>query len=919
MYTVSVGRATLGFMLALPLAAQSFLVRLGLNDKQPTLWDGTIQVENGQVENGQVENGRAGALHGWQFDADDTIVSDSEWRATTSVEEYWYAPWERSLEGTKRHSKTSSRGLLVRLEMNGPGRVTIDTEQGEFSFEPSEIGWAGRREFLSGAADVMRTPEPRRVSEGPAAEDFPSGLYDSQGRQRLAFITYTHGAGDRLWTTRDGVATALTPDGADLAGTAMAEDGAGRVWVFWSEQRDGNWGLWARNSEGDRWSDAQRLSDSPGADILPAAAVDRDGRIFLTWQGGRDGQFDIFLRVHSGGGWQQELLVSTSSANEWAPAVAASGGEATIVWDSYEAGNYDVRLRQWSNGRLQPVNRVTTSDAFEAHADVHYDATGRLWLAWEEGDADWGKDYVNEIENAGLGLLMRRQVRVAAWQAGELRELPGDLASILPAEERQVFLAPKLASDGNGNLWLFFRYRTNSPTRDKPTFRAMWRQAATSFQQGGWLKAIEFPAGYGRIDAPAAVFSDNDGKLHAYWAGDGRTFPRAMPGDPEEPDLFAVTLEPAPRLREPPRLQSFRQPGDTSTPVHPNEVADVARLREYRARTGERSLRIVRGDMHRHTDLSWDGNRDGSLWDAYRYALDAAAMDYLGVADHNAGADVPYSWWMIQKAADLFRLRGAFAPLYGYERSRAFPSGHRNVMFARRGVPVFGFTQAELTDNRNTGVEHLYEHLRDERGIVMVHTSATGAGSDWTDAAEDVEPLVEIYQGYRTNYEYDGAPRSSTPPLDEQAMGFIWNAWAKGLKIGVQASSDHVSTHGSYGMIYVDEVSTESILEGIRARRAYAATDNILVDFRVDGHLMGASVPISGPPTLTVKVVGTGPIEKVEVIKDNRYVHTHEARGATEVDFDYRDNTPDIGGSYYYVRVEQRDGELAWASPIWVN
>lgn len=894
---------------ALPLAAQTFLVRLGINDTQPTTWDGSIAVENGQVA----------SLRGWQLDGDDAIISDSEWRATTAVEEYWYAPWERSLQGTKRHTKTSARGLIVSLEMYGPGRVTIETEQGKFTFNPSVVGWADRPQFLDGSVEVVRTPEPRRVSDGSAAEDFPSGLVDSLGREWLAYVTYTHGVGDRLWTLTDGVPIALTRDGLDLAGTAMAEDAAGRVWVFWSEQREGNWDLWGRSSEGETWSDAQRLTDSTGADIIPAAAADRDGRVFLTWQGGRDGQFDIFLRVLSGGAWQDELRVSTSPANDWQPAVDASGGEASIVWDTYESGNYDVRLRQWSNGRLDEVSNVTDSDAFEARPDVHYDATGRLWLAWEEGDADWGKDYVKEIQNAGMGLLMRRQVRVAAWQAGELRELPGDLTSILPEEERQVFLAPKLASDGNGNLWLFFRYRTQSPTRQKPTFRAMWRQAATSFQRGGWLKAIEFPAGYGRIDAPAAVFDDHDGNLHAYWAGDGRTFPRGMPGDPEEPALYAVTLGPAARPTSPPRLRAFRPPADRSTPVHPNESSDVARLREYRARIGDRSLQIVRGDMHRHTDLSWDGNRDGSLWEAYRYALDAAAMDYLGVADHNAGADVPYSWWMIQKAADLFRLRNTFAPLYGYERSRSFPSGHRNVMFARRGVPVFGFTRAEKEDNRNTGVEHLYEHLRDERGIVMVHTSATGAGSDWTDVAEDVEPLVEIYQGYRTNYEHDGAPRSSTPQRDEQAMGFIWNAWAKGLKLGVQSSSDHVSTHGSYGMIYVDEVDTESILEGIRARRAYAATDNILVDFRVDGHLMGEAYSTDGQPLLTVKVVGTGPIEKVEVIKDNRYVHTHDARGATSVEFDYRDSTADISSSYYYIRVEQRDGELAWASPVWVN
>ncbi len=97
-------------------------------------------------------------------------------------------------------------------------------------------------------------------------------------------------------------------------------------------------------------------------------------------------------------------------------------------------------------------------------------------------------------------------------------------------------------------------------------------------------------------------------------------------------------------------------------------------------------------------------------------------------------------------------------------------------------------------------------------------------------------------------------------------------------------------------MSSVVELSREAILEGIRARRSYAATDNILLDFRIDGHLMGESIALEGRPTLSVKVVGSGPIEKVEVIKDNRYVHTQQAAGALEVDFDYRDNASGPGG-----------------------
>jgi len=38
-----------------------------------------------------------------------------------------------------------------------------------------------------------------------------------------------------------------------------------------------------------------------------------------------------------------------------------------------------------------------------------------------------------------------------------------------------------------------------------------------------------------------------------------------------------------------------------------------------------------------------------------------------------------------------------------------------------------------------------------------------------------------------------------------------------------------------------------------------------------------------------------------------------------EYSFQYVDNTLTKGESYYYVRVQQADGELAWSSPIWVR
>ena len=41
--------------------------------------------------------------------------------------------------------------------------------------------------------------------------------------------------------------------------------------------------------------------------------------------------------------------------------------------------------------------------------------------------------------------------------------------------------------------------------------------------------------------------------------------------------------------------------------------------------------------------------------------------------------------------------------------------------------------------------------------------------------------------------------------------------------------------------------------------------------------------------------------------------------GERQVSFAYRDVDAEPGESYYYVRIQQEDGQMAWASPIWVD
>jgi hypothetical protein len=185
-----------------------------------------------------------------------------------------------------------------------------------------------------------------------------------------------------------------------------------------------------------------------------------------------------------------------------------------------------------------------------------------------------------------------------------------------------------------------------------------------------------------------------------------------------------------------------------------------------------------------------------------------------------------------------------------------------------------------------------------------------------------VEPVVEIYQGCRQNYEMPGAPRSNTAADSIggwRPMGFVSLALAKGYRLGFQASSDHVSTHISFCNCWVEQPTRQGVLAALKARHVYGATDNIVADFRCAGHFMGDEFTLSGKPTFTIRLVGTGPFAKVHVIKDGNYVHTAEPKRAA-VEFQWTDFDVTPGKtSFYYVRGEQADGELVWISPMWVT
>ena len=170
---------------------------------------------------------------------------------------------------------------------------------------------------------------------------------------------------------------AITPPGGDLYKTAVAVDGKGRAWVFWSENDAGNFDIFARAVDASGPKEQLRISKEAGADIDPVATTDASGSVWVAWQGWRDGVAAIYAAHQEGSGFSPPVKISNSSKNEWDPAIAADKtGRVAVAWDSYRNGNYDVYARTYSGEAWGDEIPVAATARYEAYPSIAYDPSG---------------------------------------------------------------------------------------------------------------------------------------------------------------------------------------------------------------------------------------------------------------------------------------------------------------------------------------------------------------------------------------------------------------------------------------------------------------------------------------------------------------------------------------------------------------
>jgi hypothetical protein len=306
-------------------------------------------------------------------------------------------------------------------------------------------------------------------------------------------------------------------------------------------------------------------------------------------------------------------------------------------------------------------------------------------------------------------------------------------------------------------------------------------------------------------------------------------------------------------------------------------------------------LRRYWGDLH---GQSGETIGMGTAENYFRYARDLAFVDMVG----HQGNDFQITdafWANLNRLTAEFDAPGRFVCLPGYEWSgNTGMGGDRNIFFRREGRPIRRSSHILVEGRTSTDAiytaDALLRALDGEDAVVIAHVGGRYADLGYAHDGR-LERSVEVHSTWGT-FEW-----------------LLHDAFERGYRVGVVCHSDDhkgrpgatrpgASTFGAIGGLtcyLMPELTRDALFGALRRRRHYGTTGTrLFLDLRgtfaqpvtgfsedpklarADEHvvreaLMGDIIrPGSVPMRLTAEVIGTAPIERVDVLHGTRVAQT---------------------------------------------
>ena len=371
------------------------------------------------------------------------------------------------------------------------------------------------------------------------------------------------------------------------------------------------------------------------------------------------------------------------------------------------------------------------------------------------------------------------------------------------------------------------------------------------------------------------------------------------------------------------------------------------------------------GNIHNHGQYSECFGMDNDWF--YTVARYVSGMDFVALSDHIAvmpGARGEggrlYKWrtgktitgidaWKdtIATSDKWNDPKGGFVSITGYEAGGVDP-GHFNV-----------YTADVTMDNMDTifATSRSTPYVREVRNVVEKAPSALyiwhlhALPGDWTIAEDNaldgdgtlLSPCIEIYSDWGSSFlAFNKDKVDNDKP--ESKFGGIRNAvmrpalWAlgQGIKFGCIGDSDSHTGQpgrrviGSPALVHNHPVgltavmtadfSRQGLINGYKDRSVYATTgEHIFLDFKINGAGMGKELATDDPLSIFIQVAGTDEIAQVVLWNGLKKIATATPNTRDTIQT-FKLPAPDYTQQKaYVVEVTQKDGQMAWSSPIWVS
>jgi Protein of unknown function (DUF3604) len=333
--------------------------------------------------------------------------------------------------------------------------------------------------------------------------------------------------------------------------------------------------------------------------------------------------------------------------------------------------------------------------------------------------------------------------------------------------------------------------------------------------------------------------------------------------------------------------------GDIELRVLAKET-EVARANPLRVVTAA-PLRRYWADLH---GQSGETIGMGSAEAYFRYARDAAFVDMVG----HQGNDFQITdafWKKLNELTAQFDEPGKFVCLPGYEWSgNTGMGGDRNIFYRHEGRPIRRSSHILVEGQTSTDAiytaDKLFDWLKDEDCRVIAHVGGRYADLRYAHDGR-VERTVEVHSSWGT-FEW-----------------LLHDAFEMGYRVGVVCHSDDhkgrpgatrpgASTFGAIGGLscyFMPELTRDALFEALRRRHHYGTTGTrIFIDLKAtfDRPVTGFSEdPKLGPAKelgvrdavmgdiirpggaamrLKAEVIGTAPVERVDVLHGTRVVQS---------------------------------------------